>query len=512
MNDTKSEPEPITHNSNVDNPNPFRQAHGVEAPPVLKAQPDAPKPKRKGRGKLIIFGLVILVLLAASMFWALGRKIPPISVQTEKVTRHNITETVVANGKVYPVKQVHLSAEVSGEIIELPVKEGQFVHEGDLLVKINPKTPLAELNQAKANYASSKASVAQATANLEKADADFKRNQELFNDKLLAESDYIGFKVALDVGRAQLDAANHAVEVAKASVDSAQDSFDKTTITAPMDGTITVLNSQLGERVLGTVQNTGTEIMTISDLSAMEARVNIGEMDIVLLKPGEKAKLEVDSFKDQKFSGMVTDVANSSLDLDSTSLGSSSSSGSSSGQAATQFQVKIRLLEGSEFRPGMSVSATIETRTRTNVIAAPIASVSTRVVKAKPGTTPGLSKTNSVTSPATNSVPDSNALAKADPPAVSSNSLATNSTSSSTNGDKKADDHGKPVDVVFVVEGDHVKTVPVKIGISDDNFWEITDGLKEGDEIVIGGFKAIGRDLDDGKKITKSHVGPTASK
>ena len=497
----------------MDNPNPFRQAHGVEAPPVLKTQPDAPKPKRKGRGKLIIFGLVILVLLAASMFWAMGRKAPPISVQTEKVMRHSITETVVANGKVYPVKQVHLSAEVSGEIIELPVKEGQFVHEGDLLLKINPKTPRAELNQARASYASSQASVAQATANLEKADADFKRNHELFDEKLLAESDYIGFKVALDVSRAQLDAAKHSVEVAKAAVDSAQDSYDKTTISAPMDGTITVLNSQLGERVLGTVQNAGTEIMTISDLSAMEARVNIGEMDIVLLKPGEKAKLEVDSFKDQKFAGMVTDVANSSLDLGSSSSGSSySSSSSSSGQAATQFQVKIRLLEGTEFRPGMSVSATIETRTRTNVIAAPIASVTTRVVKTKPGTNPGQSKTNSPNGSASNSIPDSNALAKADPPAVSSNSLSTNSTSSSTNGDKKADERSKPVDVVFVVEGDHVKTVPVKIGISDDNFWEITDGLKEGDEIVIGGFKAIGRDLDDGKKITKGHAGPTALK
>ena len=505
--DAKSGLPPTIHNSDVDNPNPFRQAHGVEAPPVLKAQPDAPKPKKKGRGKFIIFAIVLLVLLVASMFWALNRKIPPISVQTEKVARHNITETVVANGKIYPVTQVHLSAEVSGEIIELPIKEGEFVHKGDLLVKINPKTPLAELNQAKASYASSQASVAQATANLEKADTDFKRNQELFDHKLLAESDYIGFKVALDVARAQLDAANHSVEVAKAAVDSAQDSFDKTTITAPMDGTITVLNSQLGERVLGTVQNTGTEIMTISDLSQMEARVNIGEMDIVLLKPGEKAKLEVDSFKDQKFAGVVTDVANSSLDLDSSSLGSSSSSGSSSGQAATQFQVKIRLLEGTDFRPGMSVSATIETRTRTNALAAPIASVTTRVVKGKSGAT-----TNAPVTSKTNSVPDSNAIAKADPPAASSNSISTNSTGSSTNSDKKADDRNKPTDVVFVVEGDHVKTVPVKIGISDDNFWEITDGLKEGDEIVIGGFKAIGRDLDDGKKITKGHGGPTAAK
>ena len=465
----------------------------MEPPPILKATVDVPKSRRKGRGKWIILVIVVLVLLAAAIYFALGKKEPAISVQTEKVARHNITETVVANGKIYPVLQVHISAEVSGEIIALPVKEGQFVHKGDLLLKINPKTPLAELNEAKANYESSIASVATATANLEKAETDFKRNKELFDHKLLAESDYIGFKVALDVARAQLDGAGHAVEVAKASVDSAEDSFDKTTITAPLDGTITVLNSQLGERVLGTVQNTGTEIMTISDLSRMEARVDIGEMDIVLLQPGQKAKLEVDSFKDQKFSGIVTDVANSSMDLDSSSALGGSSSSSSSGQAATQFQVRIRLLEGDSFRPGMSVSATIDTRTRTNIIAAPIASVTTRVIKSPSTADPVISKTNSTS---TNAV------------AVTNAALAASDTNSSK-GDKV--DKNKPVDVVFVVQGDHVKAVPVKIGISDDNYWEITDGLKEGDEIVTGGFRAIGRDLDDGKKITKSPAGFTAN-
>ena len=461
----------------------------MEPPPILKATVEAPKSRRKGRGKLIIFAIVLLALLAVAMYIAVGRKESVISVQTEKVARHNITETVVANGKIYPVLQVHISAEVSGEIIALPVKEGQYVHKGDLLLKINPKTPLAELNEAQANYESSIAAVATATANLEKAQTDFKRNQELFDHKLLAESDYIGFKVALDVARAQLDGAGHAVEVAKASVDSAEDSFDKTTITAPLDGTITVLNSQLGERVLGTVENTGTEIMTISDLSQMEARVDIGEMDIVLLKPGQKAKLEVDSFKDQTFAGVVTDVANSSMDLDSSSAQANSSSSSSTGQAATQFQVRIRVLEGDSFRPGMSVNATIETRTRTNALAAPIASVTTRVIKSALVPDPATSKTDP---PKTNAVTLTN-----------SPSLAGSSTNSAK-GDKN-----KPVDVVFVVHGDHVKAVPVKIGISDDNYWEITEGLKEGDEIVTGGFRAIGRDLDDGKKITKSPAGFT---
>ena len=443
----------------------------MQPPPILPSPSTTPKHKR--RGKLIWFFAVLGILLVLALFFALRKKEPVITVQTEKISRHTITETVVANGKVYPVLQVHISAEVSGEIIELDVKEGQFVHKGDLLLKINPKTPLAFLNQSKASYQSSLASVTTANANLEKALADFKRNKELFDRKLLSESDYLGFKVSLDIARAQLENAGHSVELAKAAVDSAQDSLDKTTITAPLDGIITTLNSQLGERVLGTVQNAGTDVMIISDLSQMEARVDIGEMDVVLLQAGQKAKLEVDSFKDKKFSGTVTQVANSSQGLNASSSMGGSGGSSSSVQSATQFQVRIRFAEGEQFRPGMSVSATIETRTRTNVLAAPIASVTTRIVK-----------------PATNSVP-TNAV------------VATGSDTNSAKADKKADDRFKPVEVVFVVEGDHVKTAPVKIGISDDTFWEITDGLKDGDEIVTGGFKAIGRDLDDGKKIVK---------
>jgi HlyD family secretion protein len=473
----------------LDNPRVFRQARRMETPPILPSTTDAPKPRRKGRGKfIIIFSIIGVAVLAVAMFFALRKKEPAISVQTEKVLRHTITETVIANGKIYPVLQVHISAEVSGEIIELPVKEGEFVHKGDLLLRINPKTPLAMLNQTKASYESSRALITTSTASLEKAEADFKRNKELFDNKLISEADYIGFKVACDIARAQLQSAGHSVELAKAAVDSAQDSLDKTTIAAPLDGTITKLNSQLGERVLGTVQNAGTEIMTISDLSQMEARVDIGEMDIVLLQAGQKAKLEVDSFKDKKFAGVVTAVANSSKDLNASSAASAYSGSSSSGQSATQFQVRIRLTEGDQFRPGMSVSAEIETRTRTNTLAAPIASVTTRVLKSKNKTETG--KTNS----------------------VPTNAIATSNTeTNSSRLDKKSDDKKKPVEVVFVVEGNKVKTVPVKIGISDDNFWEITDGLKEGDEIVTGNYRAISHDLDDGKKIVKGATNSAAA-
>jgi HlyD family secretion protein len=443
------------------------------------------QPKSKGHGKLVFFAILIAVVLLAGMFYALKKTEPAISVQTEKVARHSITETVVANGKIYPVVQVHISPEVSGEIIDLPVKEGQFVHKGDLLLKINPDVYNAGLNQANAGYESSLAAKATAVANLEKAETDYTRNKELFESKLLSESDYIGFKVARDVAGANVESADDQVDVAKAAVDNAQDLLDKTTIVSPLDGTITTLNSQLGERVLGTVENAGTDIMIISDLSQMEARVDVGEMDVVLVEAGQKAKLEVDSFKDRKFAGIVTAVANSSEGLNALNASSAassyggSSSSSSLGQSATQFQVRIRFIETNSFRPGMSVSAEVETRSRTNVIAVPIASVTTRVVKAKPDKESDAAKTNSISI------------------------AATGDATGSTPADNKSNDSSKPVDVVFVVEGDHVKTVPVEIGISDDNYWEITDGLKEGEEIIVGGYRAISRDLDDGKRIVK---------
>jgi len=464
----------------------------MDSPPILPAETPLPKPRRKGRKKYIVISIVGVVLLVAAMSFALRKKDPAVTVQTEKISRHNITETVIANGKIYPVLQVHISPEVSGEITNLLVKEGQFVHKGDLLLQINQDVYIAGTNQSYAGLESSLAAKRTAAANLEKAEADYSRNEELLKRKLLSESDFDGFKVARDVARAQLESAVGQVNVAQAALDNSIDLLHKCTIVAPLDGTITTLNSQLGERVLGTVQNAGTDIMIISDLSEMEARVDIGEMDVVLVKPGQRAKLEVDSFKDQKFSGTVTSVANSSEGLNASSALGLSSGSSSSGQSATQFQVKIRIQDKEAFRPGMSVGATIETRSRTNAISAPIASVTTRVIKPKQGKDgKSADMTNSV---ATNSI-STNAIA-ADPP-----------TTNTFKSDRKADEKNKPVDVVFVVQGDHVKTVPVKIGIFDDDYYEITDGLKEGDEIVTGGFHAISHDLDDGKKIVK---GPAA--
>jgi HlyD family secretion protein len=451
--------------------------------------------KSTKRRKIIIFSLIILVLAGLGAVAFFRKREAVITIQTEKVVRRDITEKVVANGKIQPVLQVKISPEVSGEIIDLLVKEGQSIKKGDLIVKIKPDFYLAQLHQCDAGYESALAGRAQAEANLERAQADFKRNKDLWDHKLLSEADYVGFKAAYDVCKAQVESAVHQVESAKATVASAQDSLDKTTISSPMTGTISKLNSRLGERVLGTVQNVGTEIMIIADLNEMEARVDLGENDVVLISPGQTAQLEVDAFKDRKFNGTVTEVANSSND-------SSTLSTSSTSQEATKFQVRIRVQDKEHFKPGMSVTAEIATRFRTNVLTVPIASVTTRLPKEKEKEKDKKKEAK---------------MASADPPATnsmagnSSNQTGTNTCTTNTveeaKSDKKSKGAAKPVEVVFLMDGEHAKMLPVKIGISDDNYWEITDGLKEGQEIIAGGYRAISRDLEDGKKIKK---GPPA--
>ena len=342
-------------------------------PPILPTSPTilARSKKRSHWPVFLVVGFFLVALVLVAIF---KKREPVITVQTEKVTRRNLTEVVVANGKIQPVIQVPISAEVSGEITELPVKEGQFVHKGDLLLKIKPDFYVAALNQSKAAHESSLNAQTTAEANLEKAEADYKRNRELFDRKLISEADYIGFKTGRDISKAQLNSSVHQVEMAQASVASAEEQHAKTTISSPLDGTVSRLKSQVGERVLGTVQNAGTEIMTIADLNEMETRVDIGEMDVVLIEPGQKVRLEVDAFKDKKFPGTVTQIANSSKG----SGQSASTYSSSQSQEATKFEVRIHINEKEFFRPGMSVTAEIETRYRTNALTVPLASVTTR--------------------------------------------------------------------------------------------------------------------------------------
>jgi HlyD family secretion protein len=423
---------------------------------------------------------MIVLLLAAgggsAWYFFIRKKQPPVVVQTEKVTRRNITEIVVANGKIQPVVQVVINPEVSGEIVDLPVKDGQQVKKGDLLVKLKPDNYRAARNSIEANYRAALAAKNLAQANLNKAEAEFKRAKELFRDKLVSDSQYLEAETAFYVAKATFESSTHQADQAQASLAKAEDDLAKTTILSPMDGTVTRLKSQIGERVVGTALMSGTEIMTIANLDDMEARVDIGEIDVILIAVGQKARLEVDAFRDREFAGTVTEIANAAKGLSASAPGSSSSSSSSgmSSQEATKFEVKIRVQEKELFRPGMSVTAEIETRYRTNILCVPIQSVTTRVSKDAKGKEKKVEKEESRPSGA---------------------QLANNS--------KKKNDAKKPAEVVFVLGSDYVHQKPVKRGISDDSYVEIVEGLEEGQEVVSGGYKAINRELEDGRKIKK---------
>jgi len=460
--------------------------------------------KSKRRRKVLVFSIIAVVLLGLTAVVIFKKRDILTTVQTEKVKRRNLTEIVLANGRIQPVLQVKISAEVSGEIIALPVKEGQTVEKGQLLVKIKPDFYIAATNQANASYKSALASKTMGEANLRRTEAEFKRIQDLFQQKLVSDSAFDEARAAFDVAKAQLESATHQVEVARAAVDSARDSLDKTTITAPLAGTISKLNSRLGERVLGTIQNVGTEIMTIADLNEMEARVDVGENDVVRIAAGQQARLEVDAFKKRKFNGMVTEIANSSKDA-GMNMGSSSE--------ATKFEVRIRIQEKEPFRPGMTVTAEIETCYRTNALTVPFASVTTRPPKEKEKEKKGDGKKVASNNPSKTNSPNSGTNTLAANTAATTNTPAPAADGTNVaKGDRKSKDTVKQVEVVFVVEGDHAKMVPVKIGISDDNYWEITEGLNEGQEVVSGGFKAITRELEDGKKIRKGPATGTKAK
>ncbi|MBT5709142.1 efflux RND transporter periplasmic adaptor subunit [Verrucomicrobia bacterium] len=412
--------------------------------------------KSKKRRKFIIFTVILIVLGGLSAAAVMRKKEVTLSIETETAALRDVTEVVVSDGRIHPVLKVTISPEVSGEIINLPVTEGQDVKKGDLLLEIRPDLYKAAVAQSTASYKSALAGLDSAKANLKNAEFEYSRVEKLFNDDLESDSVFQRAQTTLEVSRASHESSTHQVAMSKASLDRTLEDLAKTSLRSPLDGTITLLNSELGERVLGTVQNMGTEIMIISDLNAMEARVDIGEIDIVLVEIGQKARLEVDAFRDQEFSGVVSEIANSAR-----------TSGAGSQQEATKFEVRILINEKEAFRPGMSVTADIETRSRKDVVTVPFQSVTTRMPPK-----------------------DSEAEKKSD--------VKETPTKMSKEDRKKAN---KPIEVVFVVEEGKAKMVPVERGISDDNYFEITSGVEAGQSIVSGSYKAIAEDLEDGMKV-----------
>jgi HlyD family secretion protein len=359
--------------------------------------------------------------------------------------------------------QVKISSEVAGEIIDLPVKEGQKVRKGDLLVRVKPDLYAAALSSQEASLKSAQADLLTAEANARKAEAELKRNEDLFSRQLISGSLFDEVRTGAEVARANAIASTQRVEMARASLKRSQEDLAKTTIFSPIEGTVSKLNSELGERVSGTGMMAGTDIMTVADLTEMEARIEVGEIDVVLIEPQFKARLDVDSFKDRKFDGQVTQVARSAK---TAAVGTQ--------QESTKFEVRIRMADKGLFLPGMSVTADIETRYRTNVVTVPIQAVTTRL--------PGSSASEPV------------------PKKAQSNSEEDKGQIEFLAG-KKTKDTVKPVEVVFIKEGDKAKMLPVKRGISNDSHYEILEGVSEGQEIITGSFKAVSKELNDGTLI-----------
>lgn len=397
---------------------------------------------KRSRKKIIILSLLGLVVVALLLIVFLGSKRDPIiSVQVEKVKARTITQVVTATGKIQPEVQVKISPEVSGEIVELPVKEGDRVKKGDLVLKIKPDVYVAMRDQFLAGLQQTKAT-------LDKAKADFDRAKSLFGKGLVSQSDF-------DVAKANLESNLASYAQAKASLDQAQENLRKTTVTAPMEGTVSQLNSEKGERVLGTAQFQGTEVMTIADLSRMEARVDVSENDVTLIKVSDTARISVDAFPDQKVNAVVYEIANTAK---TTAAGTQ--------EEVTNFTVKMRVLDKNiRLRPGMSMTADIETETKNNVLTVPIQSVTTRAPKME--------------------------MKQGEDQAMQVSTTAA----------QKPKQENKPKEIVFVVDNGIVKAVPVKRGISSDAYVEITEGAKEGMDVVSGSYKSINRELEDGSKV-----------
>ncbi len=417
--------------------------------------------KKKNRKKLYIFGgmgLLILVLIAVLAFG--GEKEKIVAVQTEKVLRTTITQTVNATGKVQPQTQVKINAEVSGEIIEIPVKEGDRVKRGQLLVRIKPDLYIADREQAEAGVNSARSYISQRTADLAKVEADFKRATELYGKGLISDADRDNAKANYTVAQENLASARFSLENAEALLKRSRENLAKTSIFSPIDGVISQLISKTGERVSGSSFMQGTEIMTISNLNVMESRVQVDENDVILIAIGDTARVEIDAFPNHVFTGTVYQIANTAT---TTGLGTQ--------EEVTNFEVRIIVNnENYALRPGMSCSAQIETDTRANVLAVPLQSVTTR--EEKRWTEMGQQ--------------ESQQQGEQDMAQVV---------------EKKKTEKKKPQEVVFAVANGLARKRNVRTGISNENYIEIKEGLKEGEMIVKGNYRAVSRDLDDSVKV-----------
>lgn len=405
----------------------------------------------------------IIVLVAGKKAGWFGKEFT-ISVATTTVKSKTITEFITANGKIQPETEVKISPDVSGEIIELYVEEGDEVVAGDLLCVIKPEMYVSALNRAEAALNSSKARLAQAEAQQIERELAYKRSKQLFEKSTIAQSEFESVEAGYKVAQSEVRAAQFSVKSAEATVSEAFEQLTKTKIYAPISGTVAALNVEKGERVVGTNMYAGTEMMVVADLEKMEVQVEVNENDIVKVAKFDTAMVEVDAYLNRKFKGIVTEIANSASTIGTTA------------DQVTNFDVKVFLLSESyidlidsvtgnfyPFRPGMSATVDILTETRENVISVPISAVTTRLKIEGGGTKE----------------------AKED-----------NKTSSDSDTEKMIAREEKQ-EVVFVVKEGRVRKTEVKTGIQDNTSIEILEGIGENDEVVIAPYNAIAKTLKD---------------
>ena len=414
----------------------------------------------------ILVGVVvtlIIVLITLKSKGIIGGNDDSKQVETSKVDEITIIETVSATGKIQPEIEVKISSEVSGEIIALPIKEGQVVKKGDLLVKINPDLYTSGYNRTVSNLSGTKAGLSQADATFKEAKASYDRSKTLFDKGIISRSDWDKAIAAFEGAKANKESAYYNVQSANATVKEAKDNLGRTTIYAPADGTISSLDVELGERVLGTQQMTGTELLRVANLNNMEVEVDVNENDIVKINIGDSTKIQVDAYLKKEFKGIVTSISNSA-------------SAATTADQVTNFKVKVRilkesyqdLLEGepatySPFRPGMTATVDIITERKEKVIGVPISAV-----------------------------------------VIKSDTTATKSYEIEDEGEDKkvAPKNDKKFECVFVKVGNKAKIRIVKTGIQDDTNIEVVSGLKKGDVVIVGPYTTVTKDLNSGDKIT----------
>lgn len=402
----------------------------------------------------VIVALILLLIIGKKQGW-FGATGNFKQVEISKIEPITIIETVAATGKIQPETEVKISSEVSGEIIELPIVEGQQVKKGDLLVKINPDLYQSGLQRSQAALQNVRAMHNQAQAALNEAELNYNRNKTLFDRGVISKAEWDRAVAAYESAKASSESAFFNIQSAMATVNEARDNLSRTTIYAPIDGTISKLGVELGERVVGTQQMAGTEILRVANLNSMEVEVDVNENDIVKVSIGDSAKVEVDAYLRREFKGIVTSIANSAEQT-------------MTADQVTNFKVKVRILPESyqdllkdrpenfsPFRPGMTATVDIITNKRENVVGVPISSI---VIKTD-------------TSSTRQTTPSRDALTS------------------------------ERFECIFIKSGDEAKLRVVETGIQDNQFIEIVKGLEEGEEVIIGPYNTVTKSLRAGDKI-----------